>query len=80
MLKSISKLIISVPIMTPRLSSYWLHFVTSTSYPLAVSLVDSMNMEIIAKDQRLQKLLKFVPTLMTKQYKWPLDELHKIQW
>ena len=25
--------IISVPIMTPRLSSYWLHFVTSTSYP-----------------------------------------------
>ena len=50
--------IISVPIMTPRLSSYWLHFVTSTSYPLAVSLVDSMNMEVIAKDQRLQKLLK----------------------
>lgn len=53
--------IISVPIMTPRLSSYWLHFVTSTSYPLAVSLVDSMNMEVIAKDQRLQKLLKIRP-------------------
>lgn len=53
--------IISVPIMTPRLSSYWLHFVTSTSYPLAVSLVDSMNMEVIAKDQRLQNLLKIRP-------------------
>ena len=53
--------IISVPIMTPRLSSYWLHFVTSTSYPLAVSLVDSMNMEVIAKDQRLQKLLNIRP-------------------
>ena len=53
--------IISVPIMTPRLSSYWLHFVTSTSYPLAVSLVDSMSMEVVAKDQRLQKLLNIRP-------------------
>lgn len=49
--------IVSVPVMTPRLSSYWLHFVTSTSYPLAVSLVDSMNMEVVVKDNRLQQLL-----------------------
>lgn len=31
-----------VPVMTPKLSSYWLYFITSTSYKLAVSLVDSM--------------------------------------
>ena len=49
--------IFSVPVMTPRLSSYWLHFVTSTSYPLAVNLVDSMNMEVVAKDNRLQSIL-----------------------
>lgn len=53
--------IISLPVMTPRLSSYWLYFVTSTSYPLAVSLVDSMKMEVIAKDNRLQKILGIVP-------------------
>jgi len=34
--------IITVPVMTPKLSSYWLYFVTSTSYKLALNLVDSM--------------------------------------
>jgi hypothetical protein len=47
--------------MTPRLSSYWLHFVTSTSYPLAVNLVDSMKMEVIAKDSKLQEILQIKP-------------------
>ena len=36
-------------------------FVTSTSYPLAVSLVDSMNMEVVAKDNRLEQLLGIRP-------------------
>ncbi|SNZ01622.1 SDR family oxidoreductase [Flagellimonas pacifica] len=49
--------IITVPIMTPKLSSYWLYFVTSTSYKLAVNLVDSMKMEVVAKDNKLQQLL-----------------------
>ncbi len=47
--------------MTPRLSSYWLHFVTSTSYPLAVNLVDSMKMEVVAKNNRLEKILDIQP-------------------
>lgn len=50
-------LIITVPVMTPKLSSYWLYFVTSTSYKLALNLVDSMKIEVIAKDNRLEKIL-----------------------
>ena len=49
--------IVTVPIMTPKLSSYWLYFVTSTSYKLAMNLVDSMKMEVVAKDRRLQDIL-----------------------
>jgi uncharacterized protein YbjT (DUF2867 family) len=49
--------ILTVPVMTPKLSSYWLYFVTSTSYKLAVNLVDSMKMEVVARDSRLQELL-----------------------
>lgn len=49
--------ILTVPVMTPKLSSYWLYFVTSTSYKLAINLVDSMKMEVVAKDNRLQELL-----------------------
>ncbi|MEZ4983335.1 MAG: DUF2867 domain-containing protein [Saprospiraceae bacterium] len=46
-----------VPVMTPRLSSYWLYFVTSTSYPLAQNLVDSMKVEVIAKENRIKALI-----------------------
>jgi len=49
--------IFTVPVMTPKLSSYWLYFVTSTSYKLALNLVDSMKIEVIAKDNRLEKVL-----------------------
>lgn len=49
--------IFTVPVMTPKLSSYWLYFVTSTSYKLAVNLVDSMKMEVVARDSKLQDIL-----------------------
>lgn len=53
--------IVTVPIMTPKLSSYWLYFVTSTSYKLAINLVDSMKMEVVAKDKRLEEILNIKP-------------------
>ena len=49
--------IIIVPVMTPRLSSYWLYFVTSTSYRLATNLVDSMKIAVVAKPNDLQESL-----------------------
>jgi uncharacterized protein YbjT (DUF2867 family) len=61
--------IYTVPIMTPKLSSYWLYFVTSTSYKLAINLVDSMKMEIICKDNRLQKILNIKPISYTEAIK-----------
>ena len=51
----------TVPVMTPKLSSYWLYFITSTSYKLATSLVDSMKVEVIAKDNEINKLLNLNP-------------------
>ena len=53
--------IFTVPVMTPKLSSYWLYFVTSTSYKLALNLVDSMKIEVIARDNRLQNVLGIKP-------------------
>jgi uncharacterized protein YbjT (DUF2867 family) len=57
-----SRLIIfTVPIMTPRLSSYWLYFVTSTHYRLAVNLVNSMKVEVICQPNGLSQLLNIEP-------------------
>jgi len=50
-----------VPFFSPRMSSYWLYFVTSTSYYLAANLVDSMKVEVVCKDNRLQQMLGIEP-------------------
>jgi len=47
----------TVPVMTPKLSSYWLYFITSTSYSLARNLVDSMKVEVVCKKNNLDRLL-----------------------
>jgi len=46
-----------VPVMTPKLSSYWLYFITSTSYKLAVNLVDSMKVEVVCRPNDLARML-----------------------
>lgn len=46
-----------VPVMTPKLSSYWLYFITSTSFSLARHLVDSMKVEVICRENELAALL-----------------------
>jgi uncharacterized protein YbjT (DUF2867 family) len=51
----------TVPVMTPKLSSYWLYFITSTSYSLAQNLVDSMKVEVICRDNNLKELLGITP-------------------
>lgn len=52
-LRGLKRYIWTVPVMTPRLSSYWLYFVTATSYPLAVHLVNSMKVEVICRPNHL---------------------------
>lgn len=59
--RNIKLYIFTIPIMTPKLSSYWLYFVTSTSYKLAINLVNSMKIEVVCKDNRLQKILDVKP-------------------
>lgn len=59
--RDLNRAILTVPVMTPRLSSYWLYFITSTSYQLAVSLVDSMKVEVVARDNQLDEMLGIEP-------------------
>lgn len=59
--RNLKRSILVVPIMTPKLSSYWLYFVTSTSYPLAVSLVKSMKVEVVCRDNRINDILNIAP-------------------
>lgn len=55
--RGLKRRIFTVPVMTPKLSSYWLYFVTSTSYKLATALVNSMKIEVIAKDNAIKSVI-----------------------
>lgn len=64
--RKINLSIFTIPFLSPKLSSYWLYFVTSTSYKLALNLVDSMRIEVITKDKRLQEMLDVTPLSYVK--------------
>lgn len=59
--RKLKRFIYTIPVMTPKLSSYWLYFVTSTSYRLAIALVNSMKVEVICRDNEIEKLLNVQP-------------------
>ncbi|MGY3213265.1 SDR family oxidoreductase [Mucilaginibacter sp. HD30] len=56
--RHLKRKIITIPFLSPKLSSYWLYFVTSVSYSLAQSLVDSMKNETIMKDHAIDDVVK----------------------
>ena len=50
-------LIIEVPVLTPRLSSYWLRLVTTVPTNIARALIDGLSQDVIAGDGRLAELV-----------------------
>ena len=60
-IRGLKRKIIIVPVMTPKISSYWLYFVTSTSYKLATNLVDSMKVDVVARPNDLKDRLDIEP-------------------
>jgi len=63
--RNLKRYIYTVPVMTPKLSSYWLYFVTSTSYKLAIALVDSMKVEVVCRNNDINKILAISPISYT---------------
>ncbi|PLX00399.1 MAG: DUF2867 domain-containing protein [Marinilabiliales bacterium] len=61
LVRNLKRKIWIVPVMTPRLSSYWLYFVTSTTYRLAVNLVDSMKVEVVCRDNAINDITGVIP-------------------
>ena len=55
-------LLLEVPVLTPRLSSYWLHLVTPVRAAVARPLVEGLRNPTVAHDDRVRRLLPFPPT------------------
>jgi len=77
--RNLKRKIYTVPIMTPKLSSYWLYFVTSTSYKLAVALVHSMKVEVICRPNNLNEILDITPMSYHKALTNAFDKIENNQ-
>ena len=55
--------IIPVPVLTPRLSSYWIHLVTPLSHDIAKPLAEGLKNPVICREHRITELIP--QTLLT---------------
>lgn len=49
--------ILTVPVLTPRLSAYWLNLVTTVPMSLALPLVEGLRNDVITRDQSIRDLV-----------------------
>jgi uncharacterized protein YbjT (DUF2867 family) len=52
-------LIVEVPVLSPRLSSYWLHLVTPVNAQMARPLIEGLRNPTVARDNRIRELMPF---------------------
>lgn len=60
-IRGLKRYIYTLPLLSPKLSSYWLYFVTSTSFQLASALVSSMKVEVIGKPSKINSIIDVTP-------------------
>lgn len=77
--RGLKRKIFVIPVMTPKLSSYWLYFVTSTSYTLAKNLVNSMKIEVICEPNNLASMLNISLYNYTSSIKMAFDKIEQNQ-
>ena len=54
--RRLKRFIITVPVLTPRLSSYWIHFVTPVSKRIAKPLIDGLKNEVVVTNNTSKKI------------------------
>ena len=55
-LRGLRRWLLPVPLLTPRLSSYWVHLVTPIPAAIARPLIEGLRNEVVVRDSRAQEL------------------------
>ena len=66
--------IIEVPLLTPRLSSYWLALVTDVDVTTGRNLIESMDVEVLVKDNSIRDLVPGEPLSYKESVRRALEE------
>lgn len=65
--------IITVPVLTPRLSSYWLHLVTSVDMKIARPLIEGLRNDVVTQDHRIREWMDVEPADYRTSVRCALD-------
>jgi uncharacterized protein YbjT (DUF2867 family) len=63
--RGLRRWLINVPVLTPRLSSYWVHWVTPVSAAFARPLIEGLRNEVVVRDN---KALELFPQIKPSAY------------
>lgn len=66
-------LIIPLPVLSPRLSSYWLRLVTSVPTNIARALIEGLKQDVIADDAPIRELIPLSLLTFTESVRTTLD-------
>ncbi|MDT0201139.1 NAD(P)H-binding protein [Nocardioides sp. AE5] len=66
--------IVSVPVLTPRLSSYWLALVTDVDITTGRNLIDSMDIEVVVTDDSIREIVPGEPVDYAEAVRRALEE------
>lgn len=67
-------LIIPVPLLTPKLSSYWVGLVTPVKASIAMPLIEGLRNEVVCRDTRIRELLPIPLTPFDEAIRAALEE------
>ncbi len=74
--RQMDRLIIRVPVLTPHLSSYWVHIMTPISFGIIRPLIDGLRNEMILRNDRARQLFPDIePRSFLSAVRQSLDEL-----
>ncbi len=61
--RGLRRYLIPVPVLTPRLSSYWVHWVTPIPAPIARPLIEGLRNEVVVRDEKARELFPQIQPL-----------------
>jgi uncharacterized protein YbjT (DUF2867 family) len=75
--RGLKRLIITVPVLTPRLSTYWVNMVTPVPSGIVNPLVEGLRNEVICRDNRIHELIPIELTPFEQSICNALQEVEK---
>ena len=69
--RGLKRALIPVPVLTPRLSSYWVHWMTPVPASITRPLVEGLRNEVVVRDDHAREIF---PDILPRDYKTAVQE------